>query len=225
MLAGCNSCEHWPVYIGLNLRPLFQEARMQSAHRLLSAAVLAVASASSFATTLYTSSGSFLANIAPGRYTESFNALVNPVPVGPVAFSSGGFSYAVSAPGDLYASGEFLGTSLPNEAVTVTFTSGNVSAVGANFYAVNLSDEFQAVSLALTLSDGTIVSFTPTSVTDSYRGFASNVTLTSLTISAPGVSLYSGLDNLTVGVVPEPASWVLMGLGLTGLLWARRRAA
>ncbi len=199
---------------------------MQFAYRLLSAAALAVLSASSFAvTTVYSSSGSFLANVAPGSYTETFTGLSSPAP-GPAPFSGGGFAYAVSAPNDLYANGDFLGTNLPNEALTVTFTSGNVTAVGGNFYITNISDAFQPLLVKLTLSDGTTANFTPTSVSDSYRGFTSNVTVTSLVVSAPGASLYAGLDNLTVGVtvVPEPGTWLLMGFGVAGLLAARRRA-
>jgi len=201
---------------------------MQSAHRLLSAAVLLALAAPAFAaTTTYTSSATFLAQVKAGSYTETFTGLGNP-PAGAAPFSAGGFAYTISAPGDLYASGDFLGTSLPDEALTITFTSGNVTAVGSNFFAVNLSDVFQPVSLTLTLSDGTVTTFTPSSVLDSYRGFTSDLTITSLTISGPGTSLYAGVDNLTVGVmvsnVPEPGSWALMGLGLAGLgLAARRR--
>jgi hypothetical protein len=201
---------------------------MQPVHRFMSAAALALVCTSSFATTsTYTTSASFMGHVAAGAYTESFNALTE-LPLGAVDFSGAGFTYSVSSPFDLYASGEFLGTSSANQALTITFTSGNVSAVGANFYATDDLNAFQAVSLTLTLSDGTTTSFTPSSVLDSYRGFSSDLTITSLVVSGPGAALYAGIDNLTVGVgvnpVPEPSSWLLMGLGLAGLLAARRRA-
>lgn len=196
---------------------------MHAAQRFALALGLAALSASSSAlTTVYTSPAGFLAQLAPGAYTENFDGLpATP----PDTFTGGGFSYTASAPSGLYGSGEFLGTNQIDEALTLSFTSGNVTSVGGNFYATNISDVFQPVAITLTLSDGTTVTFTPTSVADSYRGFASTVLITSLTISAPGASLYGGLDNLTVGVsaVPEPASALLMALGVAGLLIARRR--
>lgn len=200
---------------------------MQSVNRFITAAVLALASASSFAsTTVYTSSAAFLANVATGAYTESFNGLTDT----DGSFGSGAFSYTVSAPGSVYASGDFIGTNQEGEALTITFTSGNVTALGANFFAVNLSDAFQAVAMSVTLSDGTVASFSPASVSASYRGFTSDLAITSLVIASPGTSLYAGLDNLTVGTtitsvpaVPEPTTWALMALGLAGIGFAARR--
>jgi hypothetical protein len=205
----------------------FKGSNMQLVYRLLSAAALSCVSASSFAvTTTYISSAAFLAQVAAGSYTETFTGLANPPP-GPAPFSGGGFVYTAAAPSDIYLEGGILGTNQIDEALTITFTSGNVKAVGGNFYATDLSNSFQAVSITLTLSDSTTVTFTPSSLANSYRGFTSDAFITSLIISAPGQSLYSGLDNLTVGTVPvpEPGTWLMTGLGLAGLLAYRRRTA
>lgn len=202
---------------------------MQLAYRFVSAAALALLSASALAsTTVYTSAATFLPLVATGSYTESFDGLSDATGL----FSSGAFSFTVSAPGSVYASGDFVGTSLPTDALTINFTSGNVTALGANFYATNLSDAFQSVAMTIKLSDGTTVSFTPASASASYRGFTSDLAIASLVISAPGGSLYAGLDNLTIGTVavavpavPEPTTWALMGLGLAGVAFAARRKA
>lgn len=201
---------------------------MQPAHRFLSAVALVLLSASSFASSVtYTSSAAFLSRVLPGAYTEDFDALTV-LDSDPLAFASNGFAYVVTAGG---GQGLFEGinghleTSQVDEALTITFTSGNVMAVGGNFFAVDIDDDFQEVLITLTLGDGTTTKFTPTSIAESYQGFVSDLAITSLVISGPGPSLYAALDNLTVGTVPEPTSWALAGLGLAGLLVTRRRSA
>ena len=199
---------------------------MKSVHFAVAAVALAAASVASAQSTTYTSSAAFLPNVAAGSYTEGFAGSIAFSGEDSFDFSGGAFAYTVSAPGALYGNGTFIGTSLPDEELTIAFTGAPVTALGGNFYVTNFSDAFQPVSVTLTLSDGTVTSFTPTSVADSYRGFTSAVAITSLVISAPGASLYAGMDNLTVGsAVPEPTSYMLFALGLGGLLLARRRQA
>lgn len=200
---------------------------MQAIRHLLPVVALLTMSATSFAsTTVYTSQSGFLAQLAPASYTETFTGLSDGPP-GPQTFGSGTFAFTAQAPSSLYLSAGFLGTSQIDEALTVTFGAG-VKAVGGNFFTVDLGDTLQSVNVTVTLSDATTVSFTPTSFADSFRGFVSTVDISSVTVSAPGQSLYASMDNLTVGTiaaVPEPASWALMGLGVIGLLAARRRGA
>ena len=189
----------------------------------LAAALLAVSAAASAQTTTYTTSAAFLANVAPGSYTEGFG---DPFFSGDpsATFTRGAFSYTVSAPGGLYGNGTLIGTNLPAEALTVTFTGAPVTAVGGNFWATNISDVFQPTPITLTLSNGTTTTFTPSSETaGSFRGFTSSLAITSMTIiSTPAV--YAGMDNFTVGsVVPEPGTWLMMALGVGALVLRQQR--
>lgn len=196
---------------------------MLSIHRLLPTVVLSLMSTATMAATItYTSFSAFQALLVPGSYTETFDGLPNP-PAGPVSFSGGGFAYAASAPNDIYLAGGFLGASQIDEALTLNFLSGNVHAVGADFFATDINDDPISTLVTITLSDGTVEAFTPTSFANTYRGFVSDLAITSLRISGPGQSLYAGLDNLTVGTVPEPVSWALVGLALAGIVATRRR--
>ena len=197
-------------------------------HLVSALALAALSTAASAAATIYTSSAVFLAQLQPGAYTENFNGLGTAPPAN---YTNGLFSYTLSAPDDIYSSGDYIGTSQIDQPLTISFTSGNVKAVGGNFFATDISDNFQSVLISLLLSDGTSVDFTPATLADSYRGFLADNFITSLIISGPGQSRYATLDNLTVGTVPdattvpEPASLALVGLAFAGLAASRRRAA
>lgn len=197
---------------------------MTSYQFAFAAMALTAVTAVSAQTTQYTTSATFLAAVVPGAYTETFadsGFSGNPDAV----FSGGSFSYLVSAPGDLYGNGVFIGTNLDNTPLTITFTGAPVTAVGGNFYATDVSDAFQGVSVTLTLSNGFTTTFTPTSVSNSFRGFTTVLPIASLTLGAPGATRYVGMDNLTVGAVPEPGTWLLMALGAGALLLRQSRRA
>lgn len=184
--------------------------------------------APSHAGAIYTTSASFLPNVASGAYTETFSTDFNNTP-NSRNYSGGAFSYRASSSGGVYNNGVFLGAAESNTPLVINFTGAAVTAIGANFYNTNVFDNFLSVAITVALSDGTTQSFTPTSATNSYRGFTTDVAITSMTIRNTSANSYVGLDNLTVGralapaAVPEPASLAIVGLGLAGLGVMRRR--
>lgn len=201
---------------------------MKSIQFAVAAVALAATSAASALTATYTSPAEFLAWVAPGSNTQGFDDPSFSLEPS-FKFGGGAFIYTVSAPGGLYGNGIFIGTNFPGESLTVTFTGFNVSAFGGNFYATNIDGAFQATPITLTLSDGTTSTFTPSSATTgSFRGFTTDFpSINSFTIASTG-AVFVGMDNFTVGsvgVVPEPTSYMLFALGLGGLLLARRRQA
>lgn len=195
---------------------------MNSLRHLVPALALGVMSASAFATsTVYTSSASFLTQVAPGYYTETFTGIPD---LPGDTFSGGGFSYQITSAQGIYGINDFLTAGQVKDALTISFTGTSVYAVGGNFFASDINGAFQSAQISLLLSDGTSVNFTPTSQTDSFRGFVSNVAITSIVIGGAADKQYTSLDNLTVAAaVPEPASWALAALGMVGVAAAVRR--
>jgi hypothetical protein len=181
------------------------------------------------AATIFIDSPTFVAGLQPGYYLESFDSLTaEPLP-NPIIFSSGGFSYSASAPGGFFpvaTSGDWvLSTTFPTDPITLTFTSGNVTAVGGHFFATDLVGNVTSGTITLNLSDGSSVTLTNPAAS-SFIGFMTEVPITSLVIAAENEGApykYPTADDLYVGsTVPEPSSAILVAAG--GLLLAGLRS-
>ena len=196
-----------------------------------SAAVLAALSAAGFAaagtSTVYTDLASFMANVAPGSYSENFAGVptgaVPSLNFGPV----NGFAYTVGTqPGavsGLFNDPGIVSTDNATDSLFITFTGAAVTAVGGNFWASDLSFFPTGTDITINLSDGTNVSYTSTGPSD-FRGFIANVAITSIQIDAPDVpgNAWATMDNLVVGnAIPAPGAAAV--LGLAGIAGLRRR--
>lgn len=178
--------------------------------------------------TVYNDSASFLANVQGGYYFNNF-ASVTPGASAGLSFSDGTFSYDVTAgfgggTGQLFNDTGLISTDSAVDFIVVTFTSGNVTAVGGNFWSTDINFFPFAADVTVELSDGQTVTFASSSASD-FRGFTSGSTISSITIDAIDPlsgPAWSTLDNLYVGAaVPAPGAMALLGLG--GLAAARRR--
>lgn len=172
---------------------------------------------SASAATIHTSQAAFLATVAPGSYLETFGTA-------PPDYSGNGFAYSLSSPNGIYFSGSFVGTINSDDPLTITFTAGNPTAVGGEFFHSDITDTFQpGNAITITLSDGTVDTYTPATFSQ-FRGYTSaGPVITSLTISAPTGGTYLNVDNLIVGIaVPEPGSALLLA-GALGMTLRRRR--
>jgi PEP-CTERM motif len=177
---------------------------------------------------IFNNAAGFQAAIAndPGQYLNNFTGQAS----GAVIAGSGGsptMTYNITTPsGTVYGSGLFVGANVPSDSVTISFTSGNVRAVGGNFFATNISDVFVAGrAVTLTYSDGTVDTYTPGSTAD-FRGYVSSTILTSVVMSGMNNSNYSTVDNLITSTraVPEPASLAALALGAVMIVRRRKNS-
>lgn len=190
---------------------------------------LAVAASASMAD-VYTDSASFLADLQPGYFFNGF-ADSGSGPVASLSYDNGTYAYTVTAAGPvnggLYNEPGIISTNNATDHILINFTSGNVTAVGGNFWGTDINVIPFAVNVNIALSDGTNVTFNTTSAS-AFRGFTSSSVITSMTIDAlealpdnPPFA-WATMDNLYVGAaVPAPGAMALLGLG--GLAATRRR--
>ncbi len=202
-----------------------RETEMKISHMIVMVAGCAISSAAM--ADVFNDSASFLGALSDS-YTNAFDDAI-PGPSFDLSYSNGTYSYDISADGPalggLYNDTGLISTNNAGDGILVTFTSGNVTAVGGNFWATDILVFPTGTDVTITLSDGTIESFTSSGPSD-FRGFTSNVAIDSIFIDAidsvGGTPYWATMDNLIVGTaVPAPGALALLGLG--GLTATRRR--
>ena len=140
-----------------------------------------------------------------------------------------GLSYT-STSGGYVTSGYFYDRPTSSTTGTTWSFSSAVTAFGGDF---NLAEPGgPGMGLLVTMSDGSQTYVSPSEIsrnTNGFWGFVSDLAFTSVTLLAgtqSGVAETYNLDNLVFGnvaAVPEPETYALMGIGLLGLLAARKK--
>jgi hypothetical protein len=187
----------------------------------------------------YTDLATFLANVQPGYYLETFDSFPAFGSVStPHSFSGGAgnsFSYDATAASGLFSvavpppDGD-VSLSTTNEAdpIIFTFTSGNVTAVGGYFFPTDINGNIMAGTINVALDDGTNVNVVNGDLT-TFLGFTTTGPIASLTLTDPSDpfvtvdDLYVGAGGAQGAAVPEPATLALAGLGLLSLVGYRCR--
>ena len=200
------------------------------------AGLLAFASAGHAAITVYTTPASFMAATA-ALATDTFNAEPLGGPNFPHIGTAGPYGYSADATFDgIYFVGSvadvWLSTTSPAETITFYDLGGGVQAIGGTFFATDF-DGAVIPGLTMTLSatdtSGTVTRHLFNSSAGSFMGFVSSTALVSMTVDAAAPAFgdsFATVNNLSLGLaataVPEPASALLMALGLAALAWPRR---
>jgi len=204
---------------------------------LATAALLACCGASNAAVTLYTSQASFLADVESiGVDTFAGFSITGTTP-SPLTRNAGSYSYTASvSTTSFFGAGTvadpWLSTNTATDTITFDGFSGSASAIGGLFFGSDISGSFALGDITLTATDSlgaTLTSTVINATTSSFVGFATNGTLTSLTVTSvqPGTGfLWPTVDNLTLATVtpvPEPETYALMLLGLGAVAAVARR--
>jgi len=196
-----------------------------------------------------TNSLTFVGDLAPGYFQNQFTDLADATALASsLPYSGGAFSYTAAATDALLGIGANVGGATGNpswltteqfgDTLTITFTSGNVTAVGGNFFNtdINGTELTDAVTVLLSgVSGGSVTLPTSADNPNDFWGFLSTpgVYISSLTITPPAGTQTDGatVANLYVGAIrpgddnddtPEPATFGLLAAGIAvGLLGKR----
>lgn len=196
---------------------------------ILAATLAAVSQAP--AATVYTNLASFLGALT-NSYTENFSSLTNTTSgstTAPQNFSGNGMSFSANTqPGanDLWTivngGTKWLSVGGGSNSLVFSLTSGNITAVGGNFFLTDFPGSFVAGTINILFSDTTSTNWSPSSTAD-FIGFTFDTPVTSMTLSRAGNTDFATAGTITVGQVPEPTTTALVLVAGSGLLWWSRR--
>ncbi len=182
---------------------------------IASSALIVTSSSSTFATAVALQGGSVL--------NESFDGYSGFYASG-LTGGSGDLAWTATALGGLYADAASSAMSTNNAvvALTMTFSSSNVFAVGGNFY--NTDQSFNTAPGRVVVTVGQVSYFYESNGgSTAFAGFISTSgAINSITFQPfdLGVQVYATASNVVVGVVPSPA---VLALGALAGAFGRRR--
>lgn len=160
---------------------------------------------------LYTDRAAFLTRVEPGYFDNPFtNVTVNSFGIG-YRYRQGELAYTLATDLLPIDGGGFLSYTMPGVITTydarakivVTFTGGEVTAVGGNFWATDVDEMPSPMNVTVTLGDGTQETFVAAGRSE-FRGFTTTAPIASVTIEsqdsiAPTIVSWTVMDNLIVG--------------------------
>ena len=183
------------------------------------------------AATVYTNFASFLGALT-NSYTDNFSGITNTsseVTSAPQNFSGNGMSLSADTaptPNDLYTlvngGTKLLSVNDAVSSLVFTLTSGNITAVGGNFFITDEPGNFVADTIDILFSDNTSTNWAPSSASD-FIGFVFDTPVTSMTLSRGVSTNYVTAGTITVGQVPEPSTMALLLMTGAGALWMARQ--
>ena len=179
----------------------------------------------------YSDQSTFLAELQPGAVLEDFESrsgeAYGVLPLGNGAFTASCTTTANALIVFDLAGNDYLTTGITPQGwsapITITFTSGNVTAVGGAFFFTSPFGAVAPGTVTLGVSDGTHRGLANQANT-SFFGYAGDTPIASLTISPDATHRFVSLDNLRFGAstIPAPAAGV-SALLAAALVTRRRR--
>lgn len=174
---------------------------------------------------------SFLQAISnPG--TDTFNDLPLAFVSGPLNRTAGSHTYRATVTNGFYQAGSvsdvWLSTNTATNPIVFNNFSANVQGFGGFFFGSDFSGNFLAghsILISALTSTGNLNLTLNNTTTGTFFGFVTDGSINSVTVQAvQNGTVWPTVNNLTLGqTVPEPGTFVTLGLGLAATLFGVRR--